>query len=201
MADSVVLNLSAGTAVQAVWDALFLFAGECLMRQPGIVALHTATSLNALRYAFDTCSVEETRKVLLLQAASYMTLFREAMKGRKEKTEEVKIDTFGGTEKPLSESDMFALLPKDRLGAARAALAAMEKDPTAAGRIAATARRLVFFKGNDSHDYKFSTATIEDYAHVSPMWRNHVLAAAMFNFKGNGENDSGVAKRVKAAMG
>ena len=33
------------------------------------------------------------------------------------------------------------------------------------------ARRLVFLKGTDAHDYKFSSAVLEDYAHVSPAWR------------------------------
>jgi hypothetical protein len=198
---AVVSELGNETSPQTVWDALFLFAGECLMRQPGIVALHTATSLNALRYAFDSCSVEETRKLLLLQAASFMTLFREAMKGRKEKTEEVKIDTVESAEKPLAEADLFALVPRQRMTAGRAVLATLRADPSAADRITATGRRLVFLKGTDSHDYKFSSATIEDYAHVSPPWRDRVLAAAMFNFKGTGDADSGVARRVRAVMG
>src|SRR5262249_44385574 len=68
-AETAVKLLNDGTAAQSLWDSLFLFAGECLMRQPGIVALHTATSLNALRYAYDTCEVDETRRTLLLQGA------------------------------------------------------------------------------------------------------------------------------------
>jgi hypothetical protein len=200
-AETAVKLLNDGTAAQSLWDSLFLFAGECLMRQPGIVALHTATSLNALRYAYDTCGVDETRRTLLLQGASYMTLFREAMKGRKEKADEVKIDAVEPAEKPLGEADLFALVPRQRMSAGKAALATLKADPAAADRIAAAGRRLVFLKGTDSHDYKFSSATIEDYAHVSPPWRDRVLAAAMFNFKGSGDVDSGVAKRVKAVMG
>jgi hypothetical protein len=200
-AEAAVKLQNGGTATQPIWDSLFLFAGECLMRQPGIVALHTATSLNALRYAFDSCSVDETRKLLLLQATSFMPLFREAMKGRKEKTEEVKIDAVEPAEKPLVEAELFELLPRKRMEAGRAALATLRADPSAADRIAAAGRRLVFLKGTDSHDYKFSSATIEDYAHVSPPWRDRVLAAAMFNFKGSVDKDSDVAKRVKAVMG
>jgi hypothetical protein len=40
-----------GIAPRPVWDGLFLSAGELLMRQPGIVGLHTLTTLNALHYA------------------------------------------------------------------------------------------------------------------------------------------------------
>src|SRR5205085_9636500 len=50
----VVEMLNAGMSPQAVWDALFLGAGELLLRQPGIVALHAMTSTNALRYAYET---------------------------------------------------------------------------------------------------------------------------------------------------
>jgi hypothetical protein len=113
----------------------------------------------------------------------------------------VKIDAVEPAEKPLSEAELFTLVPKQRLSAGRAVLATLKADSSAAERVAATARRLIFFKGTDSHDYKFSAATIEDYAHVSPQWRDRVLAAAMFNFKGSGEPDSAVAKRVKVAMG
>ena len=33
------------------------------------------------------------------------------------------------------------------------------------------ARRLIFTKGTDSHDYKFSSAALEDFYHVSPRWQ------------------------------
>src|SRR5262249_59155728 len=38
--DNVVGQLNRGVAPQSVWDALFLGAGELLMRQPGLVSLH-----------------------------------------------------------------------------------------------------------------------------------------------------------------
>ncbi len=46
--------LSHGVAPQSIWDALHLGAGELLARQPGIVALHSVTTTNALHYAFNT---------------------------------------------------------------------------------------------------------------------------------------------------
>ena len=51
--------LNRGTSPQAVWDALFLGAGELLLRQPGIVALHAVTSTNALHYA---CQITGQRR-------------------------------------------------------------------------------------------------------------------------------------------
>jgi hypothetical protein len=62
------------------------------------------------------------------------------------------------------------------------------------------ARLLVFFKGNDSHDYKFSSALLEDFEHVSPEWRGRLLAAGMMNFKGSGGKDLDLVKRTRAAL-
>ena len=47
----------------SIWDGLFLGAGELLMRQPGIVGLHTLTTANALHYAYQTSAVGTTRAI------------------------------------------------------------------------------------------------------------------------------------------
>jgi hypothetical protein len=63
------------------------------------------------------------------------------------------------------------------------------------------ARRLVFSKGNDSHDYKFSSAVLEDYYHLSPKWRNYYLASAAFHLHGSGDRDNDLIKRARVALG
>ena len=65
----------------------------------------------------------------------------------------------------------------------------------------AAARRLIYRKGTDSHDYKFSSAALEDYSHVSPQWRDRFLAASVFWFKGSTAADSGLVRRTRAALG
>src|SRR5438128_1975685 len=62
------------------------------------------------------------------------------------------------------------------------------------------ARRLIFLKGRDAHDYKFSCAVLEDYFKVSPAWRNQFLAASSFYLKGSGEKDNVLVQRTRAAM-
>ena len=59
--------------------------------------------------------------------------------------------------------DVFAELSKDKAQAAqhRADVAEADK-PTAAKELIDAGRRLVFLKGTDSHDYKFSSAVMED---------------------------------------
>jgi len=62
------------------------------------------------------------------------------------------------------------------------------------------ARRLVFRKGTDSHDYKFSSAVLEDCAHVSPAWRDRFLAASVFWLKGSGGADTNLVRRTREAL-
>ena len=52
------------------------------------------------------------------------------------------------------------------------------------------ARTLIFMKGRDTHDYKFSSAVLEDYLNVSPAWRDRFLATSVFNLKGSRDSDS-----------
>ena len=79
LSDKVVRHAERRRRPGVVWDGLFLGAGELLMRQPGIVGLHTLTTLNALHFAYQTSGDDETRRLLLLQAAAFLPLFREAM--------------------------------------------------------------------------------------------------------------------------
>ena len=80
--EKVVELLRRGTAPQSIWDAVFLGAGELLLRQPGIIALHAVTTTNALHYAYRTSGDDLTRRLLLLQNAAFLPMFREAMQGR-----------------------------------------------------------------------------------------------------------------------
>src|SRR5262249_25941466 len=68
--------LNRGVASQSITDAFFAAAGELLMRRPGILSLHASTSTNALHFAFQNAANDETRRLLLLQNAAFLTLFR-----------------------------------------------------------------------------------------------------------------------------
>jgi len=59
---------------------------------------------------------------------------------------------------------------------------------------------LIFLKGRDAHDYKFSSAVLEDYQNLSPVWRDHYLAASVFNLRGSGAADNQLVKRTRAAL-
>jgi hypothetical protein len=198
-ADKVVKLLGEGVSPRSVWDGLFLAAGEMLMRQPGIVGLHTLTTMNALHYAFGACGDDETRRLLMLQGASFLPLFREAMKGRG-KVGDARIDRLEPADPPADIGAVYAELSKDKAAAARLALAALRADAANARKLIDAGRLLIFLKGTDSHDYKFSSATMEDYAHVSPGLRDRFLAASLFWLKGSGAPDAPIVKRIHTAL-
>jgi hypothetical protein len=197
----VVEMLSGGVAVESIYDALFLGAGELLMRQPGIVGLHTLTTTNALHYAFRQVDDDLTRRLILLQNAAFLPMFRDAMH-RRGKVGELQIDGLepespaGGDE---ALADIFRDVSDDRHEAARKVLGYLQHDGSATNLIDG-ARRLVFLKGTDSHDYKFSSAVLEDYYHVSPEWRNRFLSASVYHLRGSRAPDNRLVKRTRAAL-
>jgi hypothetical protein len=89
---------------------------------------------------------------------------------------------------------------KDRKKAAQKTLAFLLDHPERAQPLMAAARRLIFSKGNDSHDYKFSSAALEDYFAVSPRWAPYYLASSMFNLRGTGHPDNKLIERTRAAL-
>jgi hypothetical protein len=188
----------------SIWDAVFLGAGELLMRQPGIVGVHCVTSANALYYGFQTAAGDDTRRFLLLQAAAFLPLFREAMKRRGKVRDDVQIDTLEkaqtkGVPMEVME-DILTEVSKDRMLAARKTLEFLEGNARNAGELMAAARRLIFLKGRDSHDYKFSSAALEDFHHATPAWRARFLATSMFNLHGTLDRDNDLVKRSRAAL-
>ena len=88
----------------------------------------------------------------------------------------------------------------DRLGAARKILGYV-KDGASVKPIADAARRLIFLKGTNSHDYKYSSAVLEDYEHLSPEWRAQLLAASAFYLKSSEARENDLVERTRAALG
>ncbi len=198
----VVELLNRGVAVQSLWDALFLASGEYLMRQPGIVALHAMTSTNALRFAYDTAAEDQTRRMLLLQNAAFLPLFRQAMAGRGKlgAGDILELEQVAPAAGAEGITEIFRDVSGDRPAAAKKMLAYLDTSGDASSLIDA-ARVLIFLKGSNAHDYKFSTAVLEDYYHVSPAWRNRFLASSVYQLRGSGSGDNPLVNRTRAALG
>jgi hypothetical protein len=200
--DHVVTLLNQGAAPQSIWDALFNAAGELLLRSPGLISLHAVTTTNALHYAYQSSGDDRTRRLLTLQNAAFLPLFRSAIGGGK--LHEVRIDQL----EPLAATngsgpgaieEIFADSSRDRMTSARKALAYLQagQDPTL---LIDAARRLVFLKGNDPHDYKFSSAILEDYFNTSPPWRDRYLASSLLLLPTASEKDNNLVKRTRSAL-
>jgi hypothetical protein len=196
--------LKCGVHPDSVWDGLFLTAGELLARQPGIIGVHCLTSMNALHYASGVTADDATRRMLMLQGAAFLALFRQFMVGRGGLAD-LRLDRLEksapGADVAAAVEELFAAVSKDRTEAAEKALGLLEGHPERMPAVMAAARRLVFSKGRDSHDYKFSSAVLEDYYHVGDAWRPRFAAAAMFNLRGSGEADTDLVRRARAALG
>ncbi len=200
----VVELLDRGVGPQSVWDALFDAAGELVMRQPGIVALHAVTTTNAMRYAYQATGDDLTRRLLMLQNAAFLTMFRGALGGRG-KVKDTRIDHLEPAE-PSKADDcsmaieaIFEAAGHDRMAAVRRALAYLREGHDA-GALIQAARRLVFLKGDDAHDYKYSSAVLEDFYQASSASRNRYLAAATMLLPASSDRDNKLVERIRAAF-
>jgi hypothetical protein len=193
---AVVEALNEGVSPGSVWDAILGAAGELLMRKPGIMSLHAVTSANALRFAYGTSDHTMVRLMLLLQNAAFLPLFR----GMAGKLNDLRIDQLEPAEPDQADLAAIFAAGHDRPVAARMALAYLNanNDP---GPLMTAARRLVFLKGNDAHDYKFSSAVLEDFYHCAPQLRNRYLATSMFYLPGSEAKDNALVQRTRAALG
>jgi len=197
-AEHAVALLNRGIAPESIWDGLMCGAAELLMRNPGIISLHAVTTTNAIRYAFERSRSDDTHRRLLLQNASFLPLYRSGGDSGGPR-----IDELTAAEPPApaeaAVEDICAAIGRDNLAAARRVLAYLAHPPGAEAFKDAV-NRLVFLKGNDSHDYKFSAAVLEDYHRLSPIWRERYLAASVFWLNGTGAPDNELVQRARRAL-
>lgn len=190
--------LNSGSAPAAVFDGIHAAAGEMLMRRPGILSLHASTFTNAVRYSWNRVQDDTVRRLLLVQAAAFMPLFRGEPAKKTVRIDQLEPLAFAAdSTDPLA--DVFAGVGKNTEESARRLVGWLAANPDPKP-FAQMARRLVFSKGRDSHDYKFSSAVLEDYEVLSGPWRNRVLAASVFNLRGSGETDNPLVGRIRDAL-
>jgi hypothetical protein len=201
--EKVVELLNAGVGPGVLWDVMLEYSGELLMRTPGILTLHAVTTSNALAYAFRTVGDDATRRMLLLQEAAFLPFFRrepDEMRQQGPRVEEL-IPAEIASDEGEALAAVFADVSGDRAAAARKVLAFCQSGEGRAEALIDEARRYLFLKGNNSHDYKFTSAVLEDYHHLAPGARERFLATSVFNLRGSGDSDSGLVGRTRAALG
>ena len=198
---AVVSQLNAGLGAQSIYNALHLAAGELLMRQPGIVSLHASTTTNALRFLFEHVSASSTRLALLLQNAAFLPQFRESMKSRGAVGADRILELSAAENAAgISLESIFAETGRSRLTAGRQVLSWLSAG-NSSQQLTDAARRMIFLKGNDSHDYKFSSAVLEDSLKLSPEYQHRFLAASSWLLKGSSQPTNSLVDRIRAALG
>jgi hypothetical protein len=151
-----------------------------------------------VHYSWQHCRNEETRKLLLLQNVAFMPLYRGNKQDKGPRLDDLApapLEASG----PEAVAEIFSDVSKDRMLASRKILSYLKANPDPKP-LADAARRLIFTKGRDSHDYKFSSAVLEDYHFMAPQWRDRFLAASVFNLKGSGASDNDLVKRIRSAL-
>lgn len=199
-AREVVNALNAGVGPGALWDAITIAGGELLLRKPGIVALHAVTSTNALHFIYGASGDEETRKLAMLQAASWTAMFRQAIGDAPALTLDTlkPVDTDGTGEEALGE--IFKTIGTNRMTAAAKTLSYLANGGSAESLFAA-GRRMLFHKGRDSHDYKYAAAAWEESVLASdPKCRTTLAAATMGHFPSSTEADSPLMIKAREAV-
>lgn len=201
--DQAVELLKAGVSPRSVWDAILVGSGELLARQPGIIGLHSLTTANAFRYAYDTSGDDDTRKLLLLQCCAFLPMFRGSAAGRGniQDWKVTQLEAAGTEDAGADEAlkEIFADVSGKKMQAASKVLGYLDAGQSAEALIDA-ARRLTFLKGSNAHDYKFSSAVLEDFGHVTAEWRNRYMATCVFNLRGSGDRDNRLIQRTRSAF-
>jgi hypothetical protein len=200
--DKAVELIARGISPQAIWDALFVNGGEMLMRHPKqpdrLLMVHLMDTTNALRYCYRATTDENMKKLLLLQNCAFVPMFRAAVKsGTDVRIDDLTPLAIERSSSPIEE--IFSEVSSNQMNAAQKIRQYLNDGGTVQD-LTNAARRLIFLKGNNAHDYKFSVGVFEDYFNVSPPWRDQFLAASVFNFKGSGDRDNSLVERTRAAL-
>ena len=195
----VVELLRQGISPETIWQVLFNTAAELLMRQPSVVVLHAQTTANALHYAYRVCSDTRTQQLLLLQCAAFMVMFRTLVNAG---PQDFSLDSLQPLPTAATGADALAEIFADasagqRVQAARKCLVYLQTRGDAEAFIA-TARHHLIYNAEEAHDYKFSEAVFDSYAHVAAdsAWRSRFLSAGLAYFKGSAERPGSVVEET-----
>jgi hypothetical protein len=159
-----------GVGAASLWDGMRVTAAEVVVRAGGGFAVHALTCVNAMVHAASRTRRDETRRLMLLTAASWVVTLRGDPTRH---VQQLHLDQIEATE-PRPAAELFAS------GDDEAALScALATTSTPAGRKAFLdgACRQVLRKGDETHYYKYAAAVREEVEKVHPRWAPHLLAA------------------------
>jgi hypothetical protein len=143
--------------------------------------------------------VDDTRKLALLQGATWLTAYRDRVRADLERQSAVKLDELEASAPKSVGSEaieeILAEAGNDRTSAARKALGYLKTGSV--DDIFAAARRSIFRKGRDSHDYKYGAAIWEEAELLSsPTLRPNVVASMLARIPAASTEDSPLMRKA-----
>jgi hypothetical protein len=190
-----------GIPDEQLWTGIFLAAGDLMLKQSGIISVHANTSVNALHYAYRHQDDPRARRLLLLQAAAFLPLFRDLLGGERR---HLRVDTLEALDQEADPGstleDIFATVSHDRVDAARKTLgylAAGGAEPP----FLSLARQYVVERNTGYHDYKFAEAAFENAAAMQSPWRERYLAASILYLNGSADKANETVRRARLVLG
>ena len=194
-------GLEQGVPEQQLWTAVFLAAGDLMLKQSGIISVHANTSVNAMHLAYRHAGDPGTSRLILLQAAAFLPLFR-GLLGSERRS--LRIDTLEALDQDEDSGsaldDIFATVSVDRVDAARKTLdylAARGAEPP----FMSLARQYVVDRNTGYHDYKFAEAAFENAAGMESPWREPYLAASVLYLNGSNDKPNETIARARSLLG
>jgi hypothetical protein len=170
-----------------------------VMGSGAIVGIHAVTSANALHHAYLAAATPESRLLVLLQAAGWMTQFRTWAEEREKSLRTLSItelvphsdatDTDAVLSRPASEADQTA-----------SQMLRLARDPSARQKFLAGALRTTIPKADEVHYYKYLAALIEDIPLVSAEWQPHLTAASLYYMKRGDDREPASMTRARKAL-
>jgi hypothetical protein len=160
------------------------------------------TTTNALNYAYRFARDDRSRRLMLLQNAAFLPMFRRTMHGRG-KVRDFQIDAMKpalvSAKGQAAVDAIFSQVGGNPMAAAEMTLAYFQAGESAEPWVK-RAQDLVIHKGTGAHDFKFGFATLENVDHASETWRPYVAAASVFQLQGATRSDNPLIERTRRAL-
>lgn len=188
--------LRGGLALESALDGMRLFAVEQMWRDPGILAVHALTSLNALRYAAAHARAPRTQAMALLQTASWLVAYRDFLSQRDGYDEEAPgIDAIEAAEGEPAAQAVYAAATDGAKGAAGLALAAARKGT---GELETAVRSTCLRKVREHHEFKYAAALLEEMGAAGADIAPRLFAASLGYLRKPSDADHPLWKQMAA---
>lgn len=180
--------LGRGVSAASIWDGYRLLSAEMIWNAPSLLPVHPTTALNALHFAWRTTRRDRTKRLLMLQGASYLPMFRDQLIKRGCQVLKARgIEDFAALQEAAGAADSIGgelLATEDGGGAA----------------FAERLRGWLFAKAGDAHRYKYAAAMLEDSQLCAAGWKTRIRFAGLQYLPTADSRDAAFYRRARVAL-